>query len=57
MCDRYDVRRLPMHELDAMAIFREFLSAGIKNSQGVCRQVRDVEKFQETNEGRKRENL
>lgn len=56
-CDRYDIRRLPMHELDAMTIFREFLSAGIKNSQGACRQVRDVEKFQETNEGRKRENL
>ena len=57
VCDRHDIRRLPMYDSDAMAIFREFLSAGIKNSQGVCRQVRDVEKFQETNEGRKRENL
>lgn len=46
-----------MHELDAMTIFREFASAGIKNSQGVYRQVRDAEKFQETNKGRKRENL
>ena len=37
--------------------FREFASAGIKNSQGVYRQVRDAEKYQETNKGRKRENL
>lgn len=46
-----------MYDSDAMAIFREFASAGIKNSQGVYRQVRDAEKFQETNKGRKRENL
>ena len=46
-----------MYDSDAMAIFREFLSAGIKNSQEAHRQVRDAEKFRETNNDRKHQNL
>lgn len=57
VCDRHDIRRLPMCNSNVIVRFREFLSAGIKNSQEAHRQVRDAEKFRETSNDRKHQNL